>query len=65
MHHSIDYDRIQALIIEDNMMGVCRSCGEEQPYCEPDARRYTCETCGEKEVFGAEEYLFMLENYFE
>ena len=65
MHHSIDYDRIQALITEDNMMGICRLCGEDQPYCDPDTSYYTCEICGAEEVFGAEEYLFLLESYFE
>lgn len=65
MHHSIDYEKIQQLIIEDCMWGICRSCGEEQPHCEPEARNYLCENCGEREVFGAEENLFMLENYFD
>ena len=27
--------------------------------CEPDARNYTCESCGEPKVFGAEELLLM------
>ncbi len=40
--------------------GFCRSCGEEQDGCEPDARNYECENCGEFEVFGAEEFLFMV-----
>jgi len=37
--------------------GFCRACGAEQDGCEPDARNYTCEECGEAEVFGAEELL--------
>lgn len=40
--------------------GFCMSCGNEQDGCEPDARNYKCEKCGEKQVFGAEECLFML-----
>ena len=40
--------------------GICIACGEDQGGCEPDAREYECESCGEKQVFGAEELLFML-----
>jgi hypothetical protein len=27
--------------------------------CEPDARNYKCEACGERRVFGAAELVFM------
>jgi hypothetical protein len=40
--------------------GFCLSCGQGAEGCEPDARGYECETCGEKEVYGAEECLLML-----
>ena len=40
--------------------GFCVACGEEAEGCEPDARNYTCEYCGAKEVFGAEEILLGL-----
>ena len=39
--------------------GFCLSCGEEADSCEPDARNYKCESCGENKVFGAEEVLVM------
>lgn len=39
--------------------GFCLACGHEQEGCEPDAREYVCEECGEKKVYGAEECLFM------
>lgn len=39
--------------------GFCLACGETQDGCEPDARGYECESCGEHEVFGAEECLMM------
>jgi len=42
----------------DNI-GYCLSCGEEAYGCEPDARNYTCESCGERQVFGFEECLIM------
>jgi hypothetical protein len=37
--------------------GFCIDCGNEQEGCEPDARRYKCEACGENAVYGAEELL--------
>jgi len=43
----------------DEMNGFCLACGFEQGGCEPDARRYKCEACGEKQVFGPHEILFM------
>lgn len=39
--------------------GFCLACGEEQDGCEPDARRYECECCGARKVYGAEEVLIM------
>ena len=40
--------------------GFCIACGHEQEGCEPDARRYICESCGEKQVYGAEELCIMI-----
>lgn len=37
--------------------GFCLSCGKEAGGCEPDARKYTCESCGAPEVYGASELL--------
>ena len=39
--------------------GFCLACGEEQEGCEPDARKYECECCGERKVYGAQEVLMM------
>lgn len=38
--------------------GFCICCGVENGGCEPDARRYECDACGEMAVYGAEEILF-------
>lgn len=38
--------------------GFCIACGLEADGCEPDARKYECEACGEKQVYGAEELLW-------
>lgn len=39
--------------------GFCLHCGNEAYGVEPDARQYTCESCGEKKVYGLEELLIM------
>lgn len=38
--------------------GFCVTCGADAEGCEPDAREYECEACGESTVYGAEELLF-------
>ena len=53
----IHLDRIIAAIEADNMTGFCVACGEEAYGVEPDAEGYTCESCGKRQVFGAEELL--------
>jgi hypothetical protein len=40
--------------------GFCIDCGKEAEGCEPDARRLTCESCGEDKVYGAQEILFRM-----
>lgn len=37
--------------------GFCVACGLEAEGVEPDARKYECESCGEKAVYGAEELI--------
>lgn len=44
---------------QDDYIGFCINCGAERDCCEPDARNYECEDCGENQVFGAEELLMM------
>jgi hypothetical protein len=61
IHESITVDRIAAAV-EAGMTGLenpglCLACGEDADGCEPDARRYECEACREKAVYGAEECL--------
>lgn len=64
MHSSVKIDRVleaaqRGMSSLDNP-GICLACGEDAEGCEPDARRYECEACGEKQVYGAEELLLML-----
>ena len=44
---------------ENDYIGICIACGEERESCEPDARRYPCEECGKKQVYGTPELLVM------
>jgi hypothetical protein len=44
---------------DDDQAGFCLECGLMQFNCEPDARHYKCEACGERQVFGASELVFM------
>jgi hypothetical protein len=44
--------------IEDNI-GFCTMCGESRECCEPDARDYPCDACGNHSVYGAEELVVM------
>ena len=37
--------------------GFCLACGAEADGCDPDARGYECEACGERQVYGAQELL--------
>jgi hypothetical protein len=43
----------------DNMSGFCLACGAERDGCEPDARKYHCDSCDLDLVFGAEEIALM------
>ena len=64
MHHSLTVERLLEAA-ESEMFGCenpgfCTACGEDADGCEPDARNYRCECCGERKVFGAAELLLMV-----
>jgi hypothetical protein len=42
---------------DGDQYGVCTECFASQGPVEPDARRYECEGCGAKAVYGLEEWL--------
>jgi len=49
---------------EDQMFGmenngICINCGALRGMCEPDAREYPCDDCGQNKVYGAAELLMM------
>jgi hypothetical protein len=49
----------ELLEAEESYEGFCLACGERRECCEPDARNYECEACGECQVFGAQELILM------
>jgi hypothetical protein len=57
----ISVDDIVRAIESGEYMGFCIACGLEHMGIEPDARRYPCESCGEKAVYGAQELLFYVQ----
>ena len=64
VHEHITISRITAAV-EASMCdlsnsGFCIACGADADGVEPDARKYECECCGEKAVYGAEELMFMV-----
>jgi len=44
--------------MDEDGEGFCLACGDTQP-AEPDAVKYTCETCGEAKVYGCAELALM------
>jgi hypothetical protein len=54
---AFNYEQVVGAVERDDDTGICVLCGHEQDGCEPDARKYACESCGRKAVFGAEELL--------
>lgn len=59
MHRSITMTRVfdavaRRMTTLDNP-GFCVRCGAEAHGCEPDARKYECESCGARAVYGADE----------
>ena len=54
-------DGVERTMFGLDNVGFCIKCGEEQDGCEPDARKYPCESCGAKAVYGAEQLLLMVQ----
>lgn len=60
IHKDVTLDRVMEAVEQDDNLGFCIECGAEAYGVEPDARKYECESCGEKAVYGAEELLIHL-----
>ncbi len=46
-------------LMSERYQGFCLACGNSQEGCEPDARKYKCESCGQPKVYGLEELVMM------
>jgi hypothetical protein len=44
---------------EESMCGFCIECGAMRECTEPDARKYPCEDCGKRAVYGAQKLVLM------
>ncbi len=49
----------EAELMEERSTGFCLACGAEAYGVEPDARKYTCESCNQPKVYGLEELVLM------
>jgi hypothetical protein len=53
------FEQLEEAMSSDESIGFCLACGEETDGVGFDARKYKCEFCGERQVFGAEELMIM------
>lgn len=64
VHPSVTPERVAAAVEREQTSldnpGFCLRCGAEAEGVEPDARRYECESCGERGVYGASELLISM-----
>jgi hypothetical protein len=64
LHPSLTIDRVLEAVEREatslDNPGFCTECGADAEGCEPDARKYECESCGEHAVYGAQELLLMM-----
>ncbi len=64
IHPSITLERVMAAVEDAGQSlenpGFCIACGDDAEGVEPDARRYECESCEARAVYGAEELLIRL-----
>jgi len=51
---------IMALLEQDELVGICRACGEIAYNVDPDAYGDECEMCGKRAVDGAEGMLLRI-----
>lgn len=50
---------LERIINSGNCEGYCLACGDKAYGVEPDAAKYTCESCDKPKVYGAEQLILM------
>jgi hypothetical protein len=55
----VSEDEMQEIMFGMSDNGWCIACGEEAYGVEPDARKYECECCEKRAVYGYQELLMM------
>ena len=55
----VSSEEMEQIMFGMDSPGWCLTCGEEVDGVEPDARRYHCECCDKRTVYGMEELLIM------
>ena len=58
---AVTLDQVVDAIESGEYIGLCIACGAESFGVEPDARKYPCEVCDKRTVYGAQELLFHLQ----
>jgi hypothetical protein len=53
------WEQLESMLQNDDCENFCLACGEEAYGVEPDAEKYECECCGEREVYGSHNVLIM------
>ncbi len=51
----LSFGQVIQAVQEDENSGFCISCGVQAFSVESDARAYPCESCGQPDVYGADE----------
>jgi len=59
----VTLEQVMTAVESRDYIGICITCGYEQEGVEPDARKYKCEDCGERKVYGAAELLLAMGGY--
>ena len=60
METEVTIDQMAEIAVGDDGLGLCLHCGQQAADIQADARKYRCETCGTKAVYGADELALML-----
>lgn len=58
-YYRFEMNETEFVSCDNDNEGLCVFCGETASGVEPDARKYPCESCKKKGVYGMQELLLM------